>query len=733
MRRIFTRARTRAVQTLTLAVLASLGRHALADQLQNIAVQGDFKTLNKAGYIGTTGTFSQPGSLYNIANIEAGGGVANTFDPQVLNTSPNSTLPNGNADLAAPQGTGHGVFDFQFPNSTLPAGGVNPAGVAGSYPAGLSVGNHASEVSGVISGLGIANAADTGIAVGASLYVAGVAPVGGVNANSITASNGLDDLIQQSIVQQRASVVNLSLGYNLTNPSGPGFPPLNLPNDGSFPATRFVDWATGRYNALFTIAGNEVGTEVDSPADTFNGITVGATGVRTATGALSYDQLSNYNVSNNAAPLGANATADGRIGISLVAPGGDPGPSAGGVGTFNTISMGMPAFDDQFQTTAGGQYNIIPNNNAFDPSVYLNDSLNKGVTTLADGAAADTTAPNLPMFNRPATNPGPALGGNDAVQSSTLSGTSFAAPLVAGAITDIKSIGANALTPNGDTPFTLPYRNISDVSDHRLIKAVLLNGASKVNVDGTLLTRADGTPWTKTTALQGPKNLPPALADLTVGPTSTQAQSGLDPQLGTGQLNVLNGVRNYLAGEQGPNGPGAANVGPIGWDVETVPASAPANTIYTYNFADTFPATAFQATLCWDLPVNIVNPAAGNTFQTSSATQAASTFNPGAFTDLDLYLFKVDDDDTLTELGWSNSNVDNVQHIYYQDLDADGDPQTLAGGDYQLDVVAPNGTVANTSVPYGLAWTFVPEPAALWLLALPAALLRRHRRRQAAA
>ena len=94
---------------------------------------------------------------------------------------------------------------------------------------------------------------------------------------------------------------------------------------------------------MITIAGNEDRTEVDTPADSFNGIVVAATGVR-VNGKLSYDQEASYNVSSNNAAnpnLNANRTADGRIGVSLVAPGGDPGTppaipamGAGNTGTF---------------------------------------------------------------------------------------------------------------------------------------------------------------------------------------------------------------------------------------------------------------------------------------------------------------------------------------------------------------------------------------------------------------
>ena len=56
------------------------------------------------------------------------------------------------------------------------------------------------------------------------------------------------------------------------------------------------------------------------------------------------------------------------------------------------------------------------------------------------------------------------------------------------------------------------------------------------------------------------------------------------------------------------------------------------------------------------------------------------------------------------------------------------DQMVLPAGNYQLDVVAPNGGGA-AAVPFGLAWTTVPEPTtlALLVLALPAMLMAARR------
>jgi hypothetical protein len=362
------------------------------------------------------------------------------------------------------------------------------------------------------------------------------------------------------------------------------------------------------------------------------------------------------------------------------------------------------------------------------PAVYNQDSFNGGVTTAAYGVATNNTPPFVAGPPFPASNPGPNLGGGDQVRSTTLAGTSFSAPLVAGAGAVISQYGllATATGINSNIE-NIPFsRNATDPLDHRVLKAILMNGAAHTNVDGTQLTRSNGTPWTRTTNLQGGKALPAPLAGLAVGPVSVQAQSGLDPQLGTGQLNLLGSLNNYAAGEQGPGAPGAAAVQPIGWDFETVAGNAPANTLFTYNYNVTGTSADFQASLAWDAVANIQNPTATNNFQPSGTPAMTSSFaNTTAPLDLDLYFFHVNPNGTLQELSWSNSNVDNQEYIFYQPTMG-----ALADGTYQLDVVAPNGGMAGTPTPYGLAWNFaaVPEPASVWMLILPLALLWRRRK-----
>jgi hypothetical protein len=778
-------ARLRLAHAVAGIAVITLTSAALADQRQNAAVQADQATLNAAGF-GKIGNIVGPlnGDVVSVGVIEAGGGLANVAGPNA-NTAPNSSLKNGNPDLKSAN-----VKQFQFAGNVIPANG--------STIAGLAVGNHASAVTGVVVGAGTTAAADQGISFGSTVYQAGIigadfAPGGspdliqqsiqkgsstvnmsfGSLQGGVTYRNGAGAAAFTGFTQATDGLGNpLFLKANGTATSTPGagdptystaagnfFVPIyalganGLPavnNNGQSFQSEYVDWQATATNTLMIVAGNEgpnftriagsntqayyapaanggapnLGLQYGSPSDAHNILNVAATGVRTdASKPLNYDQASPYNT--------PNTTSDGRIGVDIVAPGGDPFSSfsdnftnykayLGVAGNTAANNTKIPAngFPSQFQSTAGGVGGASSDTyNGNGPGGTFSD-----VTT---GSAFTTVGANSIL-------PGPA----GTIAPRTPHGTSYAAPLVSGASALVDQYGLLASGQNikssiGNFNFS---RNATDPLDHRVIKAILMNGAVKINPDGKPLLRTTGTPWTASAPQQGAKGLPANLAANAVGPVTTMAQSGLDPQLGAGQLNVLDSLQNYAAGEQGPGAPGAANVLPIGWDYETVAAAAPANTTYTYNFHYNGNMAGFQATLAWDFPVSIAanagpNDANGNpTFQTGANAGAATSFAQGALTDLDLYFFQVNPNGTLLELGASNSNIDNVEHIYDQPLDGAGNPLALPAGNYQIDVVAPNGVAGAATVPFGLAWAFVPEPTCLAMLVIPMALTLRRRR-----
>ena len=157
--------RTLQIIALAVAICAAIAGNVRADTAQNSAVEGDKASLTAAGFGNLDGTG------INVGVVEADDAFANAFyaNGAADVTAPNSTLINGNPDLPGAR--------INFPQ--LPAIGGNPAGQlprganAGNFPnANFRIGNHASEVTGVVMGQGVSAAADLGIATGAGVQFA---------------------------------------------------------------------------------------------------------------------------------------------------------------------------------------------------------------------------------------------------------------------------------------------------------------------------------------------------------------------------------------------------------------------------------------------------------------------------------------------------------------------------------------------------------------------------------
>ena len=544
--------------------------------------------------------------------------------------------------------------------------------------------NHATEVTGVIVSQG---AIYRGIAPASSIEASGISgPVQVILNGQNTALSAA-----QGGFGARSPIMNMSFGLDVAAGQ----------NNGTNIRSQWLDWAapTGGgpvQDILFVVAGNEGSPGV--PSDAFNCINVGASGRRVA-GNVVYDQQATYNTSNmtgDTSPI----THRGRLKTDLIAPGGDPG-GLGAVGTFNA----PPAFNNQFITTGGGQWEFIGTDAGGNPR-YTNDDFNGGGLSDDSALATDTQPGLIPGPPFPPRNPGPNLGGNDALQAMTIAGTSYAAPMVSGAAALIAqkaaAIGASA--------------------DHRVLKAVQLNGASKRTPDGTAaLTDKSGFAWTRDlSAAAGFTKADP------IGGGNVPIQTGLDSALGTGQLDVVRSARNYLGGRQAP-GP----VNPIGWNLQTNIGS---NGVDSYTFANI--SGEFTATLCWDRRGIISNVLTANgIWDTEDANGNGvleagedtlvvngvldqESFTMSALNDLDLELWQLPAAGAPLRVDFSTSDIDNVEHIWMPNL---------ALGNYRLDVL--NRSAAADS--YAVAW-MVPEPGAvamlLMIVSLPA-LMRRDQRR----
>src|SRR5262249_35291355 len=143
------------------------------------------------------------------------------------------------------------------------------------------------------------------------------------------------------------------------------------------------------------------------------------------------------------------------------------------------------------------------------------------------------------------------------ISGSATAGTSFAAPAVSGAASLVYQY------------YTTTPANQGWSVDHRLVKAIILNGANHFyngpNGVQPLMESDNATPWTR---LQGgPLSATPPQGTnaANFGGSFPKVRPGLDPQLGTGLLDVVQSLKNYSAGRQGPG-----IVNPPGWDVNTV-------------------------------------------------------------------------------------------------------------------------------------------------------------------
>lgn len=260
------------------------------------------------------------------------------------------------------------------------------------------------------------------------------------------------------------------------------------------------------------------------------------------------------------------------------------------------------------------------------------------------------------------------------------SGTSFAAPLVAG--------GAALLADYAHVNFG------SDGLDPRVIKAVLMNSADKtpgwnngqyLNSNGVIVT-----------------------------------DQALDWAVGTGRMNLTRAYTQFSGGTTDlPNFAGG-HVQAIGWALGQVAQGTPTNYII-----DT-PLTAgetFTATLDWYVHRTL----------TDAADPNDDTVSDDRFDNLFLEIWKADSNgDPTTEVAESDTLYDNVQHLSFS-LPDDGQyliEVVWAGQQYDYTDEGP-GPITEE---YGLAWSDlpVPEPTGMTAIICVAAFcLRRARSRRA--
>ncbi|MBE9138764.1 S8 family serine peptidase [Nodosilinea sp. LEGE 07088] len=254
------------------------------------------------------------------------------------------------------------------------------------------------------------------------------------------------------------------------------------------------------------------------------------------------------------------------------------------------------------------------------------------------------------------------------------SGTSFASPHVTGTIALMQQLvdrQFRAGAPNWPLEGRQPM----------VMKAVLLNSADKVKDAGdglrlgmsrTLVDDANQS-WLESDAYRD-RAIP------------------LHKDLGTGHLNAYRAYQQLLPGAFGPDQPIPA----IGWNYSTLQPPGTATASQDYVFEAPLQGGSFiAATLTWERLVELVDANQNDRYD------LGEVFADQGLNNLDVYLMPADEDDIANSLWSSVSEVDSVEHIFYQI------PET---GRYKLRVIYGQQAHSAPTQPYALAWWSVPAP-----------------------